>query len=189
MRCLCAYILGVVVLVAGCDLFDTRDPEPPNTGRGSWEIPRVPNDVLINLSTALLEQNAVNYLLSFEQSMFEFVADPEALQQNPSMEGWNYQSESSHIDRLFSEGTLPNDSTLAVVFLNSEQTTLGDSAEIITDYTLQAEIALEGAPGPMAGTAYFFLRVGEAGYWEIYRWQDQRTEEKGTWSDLKSLVQ
>ncbi|MBU1921444.1 hypothetical protein KKG66_11405, partial [bacterium] len=106
-----------------------------------------------------------------------------------SLAGWNYQSEAAHINRLLSVGTLPIDSSVSVVFLNSEQTTLGDSAEIIADYSLQAEIALEGAPGPMAGTAYFYLRIGEAGYWEIYRWQDQRTEEKSTWSDLKSLVQ
>ncbi|MBU0690447.1 hypothetical protein KKH18_01420, partial [bacterium] len=177
------------VLIVGCDLFNTRDPEPPNTGRGSWEVPRVPQDVLTNLSRAFLEQNAVNYLLSFEQEVFEFIADPEALQQNPSLAGWNYQSEATHINRLLSVGTLPIDSAVSVVFLNSEQTTLGDSAEIIADYSLQAEIALEGAPGPMAGTAYFYLRIGEAGYWEIYRWQDQRTEEKSTWSDIKSLVQ
>ncbi len=177
------------MLISSCDLFNTRDPELPNSGRGSWELPRVPVDVLDNLSAAMLEQNAANYLLSFEQEMFEYIADAEALQQNPSLAGWNYQSESSHIDRLFSEGTLPSDSTVAVVFLNSDQTTLGDSAEIVADYSLQAQIALEGAPGPMAGTAFFYLRIGEAGYWEIYRWQDQRTEEKSTWSDLKSLVQ
>jgi len=177
------------LLLSGCDLFSTRDPEPPNTGRGSWEIPRVPEDVLTNLSRALYERNAVNYLLSFEEERFEFVADAEALQQNPSLSGWDYQSESRHINSLFSVGTLPADSAVAVVFLSGEQTTFGDSSEIVADYSLQAQIALQGAPGPMAGTAYFYMRIGEAGYWKIYRWQDQRTEEKSTWSDLKSLVQ
>jgi hypothetical protein len=141
------------------------------------------------MSTSLFERNAVNYLLSFEEGSFEFIADPEALSQDPSLEGWDYAVESAHINRLLSEGTLPGDSALAVVFLNLDQTTLGDSAEIVADYDLRAEVALTGAPGPMAGNAQFLLRIGEAGYWQIYRWVDRRTEEASTWSDLKSLVQ
>ena len=175
--------------LSGCDLFSTRSPESPDTGRGSWEIPRVPEDVLTNMSHAMSERNSVNYLLSFDSEKFEFEADPEALQQNSSMAGWNYQDESDHINRLFSEGTLPHDSSVAVVFLTIEPTTLGDSAEVIADYSFRAEVALAGSPGPMAGTARFFLHIGESGYWTIYYWRDQRTEEQSTWSDLKSLVQ
>jgi hypothetical protein len=182
-------IVALFFMLSGCGLFSTRNPELPDVGRGSWEIPRVPEDVLTNLRDALSERNAVNYLLSFDAETFEFEADPEALQQNSSMVDWDYQDESDHISRLFSEGTLPRDSTVAVVFLTVEPTILGDSAEVIADYSLRAEVALSGSPGLMAGTAHFFLRIGEAGYWTIYYWRDQRTEEQSTWSDLKSLVQ
>ena len=184
----CLPMLGLALLIGGCDLFNTRDPEPPDSGRGSWEIPRLPGDVLNNLSASLIERNAVDYLLSFEEERFEFEADPEAMSRDPSLEEWDYAAESAHINQLFGAGTLPPDSIVMVVFLNSQQTTLGDSAEIIVDYSLIAEIALAAAPGPMAGTAYFYLRIGQEGYWEIYHWRDSRTEEQNTWSDLKSLV-
>jgi hypothetical protein len=181
-------MLGLALLIVGCDLLNTRDPEPPDSGQGSWEIPRLPGDVLNNLSAALFERNAVDYLLSFEQEQFSFEADPEATSQDPSLEEWDFSAESAHINQLFGAGTLPPDSIVRVVFLNSQRTTLGDSAEIIADYSLVAEIALAAAPGPMAGTAYFDLRIGQQGYWEIYHWRDSRTEEQNTWSDLKSLV-
>jgi hypothetical protein len=181
-------IAGLFMLI-GCDLFSTRNPEAPNAGQSTWEIPRIPEDVLANLRESLSGRNAANYLLSFDADVYEFEADPEALQQNSSMAGWDYQAESDHINRLFSEGTLPRDSAAAVVFLTMQPTTIGDSAEVIADYSLRAGVALSGAPGPMSGRAYFFLHIGEAGYWTIYYWRDQRTEEQSTWSDLKSLVQ
>jgi len=182
-------MITVVLMLGGCDLFSTRNPEAPNAGLSAWAIPRIPEDVLTNLRESLAGRNAANYLLSFDADVFAFEADPEALQQNSSLADWDYQDESDHINRLFSEGTLPRDSSVAVVFLSIQPTTLGDSAEVIADYSLRAEIALSGAPGPMSGRAHFFMRIGEAGYWTIYDWRDQRTVEQSTWSDLKSLVQ
>jgi hypothetical protein len=182
-------IVAGLLLLSGCDLFSTRNPESPDAGQSAWEIPRIPEDVLTNMKESLSGRNAANYLLSFDAEVFLFEADPEALQQNSSLADWDYQDESDHINRLFSEGTLPRDSATAVVFLTVEPTTVGDSAEVIADYSLRAEVALSGSPGLMAGRAHFYMHIGEAGYWTIYYWRDQRTEEQSTWSDLKSLVQ
>jgi hypothetical protein len=182
-------VIAAVLTLSGCDLFSTRDPESPNAGQTAWDIPRIPEDVLANMRESFAGRNAANYLLSFDSEMFQYEADPEALQQNSSLADWSYQDESDHINRLFSEGTLPRDSAASVIFLTVQPTTLGDSAEVIADYSLTTEVALSGSPGPMAGRAHFFMHIGEAGYWTIYYWRDQRTEEQSTWSDLKSLVQ
>lgn len=186
-----AYVLaaGLLVLAAGgCDLFSTRSAENPSANRGTWEVPREPEQVLVNMSYALLERNAVNYMRSFDPEGFDFVADQVVLAEDPTMEDWSYVEENSHVTGLFSEGTLPRDSSVSVVFRSTDETLLGDSAVIITVYDLMARVALAGAPGPMSGTAHFYLRIGSDGYWQVYRWEDRRTEELATWSDLKSLV-
>ena len=178
----------MIVLAAGCGLFSTRSAEEPDTGRRSWETPRVPQDVLVNMSNALFERDAVNYLRSFDPANFSFEADNVALANDPSLAPWHYEQESSHITTLLSEGTLPRDSLLFVVFTTPEETILQDSAEISTPYEFTAGIAISGAPRRMAGTAHFYLRMGSEGYWQIYRWADSRTQEQNTWSDLRSVV-
>ena len=180
---------GVAVLLPGCGLFSTRPAEEPNEGgRNSWETPRVPSDALTNMSNALFERDAENYLRSFDPESFSFEADNVALANDPSLAPWVYEDESSHITSLLNEGTLPPDSLLFVVFTSPTETVLHDSAEVLTPYDLTAGVALTGAPRRMAGTAHFYLRMGDEGYWQIYRWSDSRTQEQDTWSDLRSLV-
>jgi hypothetical protein len=78
---------------------------------------------------------------------------------------------------------------LFVVFTSPEPVSPpADTADILTPYEITAGVAISGAPHRMAGTAHFFLRMGNEGYWQIYRWVDQRTGEQSTWSDLRSFV-
>jgi hypothetical protein len=173
--------------LTGCGLFSTRPAEAPDTGRRSWETPRLPQDVLTNMSNALFERDAVNYLRSFNQDDYTFVADNVALANDPTLSPWHYAEEMGHITSLLSEGTLPRDSLLFVIFTQPEETILQDSAEILTPYDLTAGVAIQ-APRRMSGIAHFYLRLGAEGYWEIYRWVDQRTQDENTWSDLRSFV-
>jgi hypothetical protein len=177
-----------LLLLSGCGLFSTRQADPPTTGRHPWEPPRAPSDVLANLTQAMSDRDAVNYLRSFNSNGFTFEADNVALANDPSLAGWSYDDESQHAQRLFNEGTLPRDSVIAAVFSNIVETTLGDSAEVRAQYTLAVGVALASAPHRMAGTGDFFMRLGSEGYWQIYRWRDSRTEGQSTWSDLKSAV-
>lgn len=140
------------------------------------------------MQAALFERDAVNYLRSFDEMAFHFEADPLALSHDPTLANWGYQAESQHISRLFSEGTLPSDSMLSLLFLAPEIVFLGDSAQIRSQYQLTAEVALTGVPSQLAGTADFIMRIGSEGYWQIQDWRDTRTEDAATWSDFKSLV-
>lgn len=182
-------LLFLCLIFAGCELFDTRDPQSPAGNQGSWETPQQPRDVLTNLGLALFEKNAANYMRSFDADSFVFVADPVVLQVQPSMAGWDYSREQSHINSLFSEGSLPSDSAVFVVFTQTDETVLGDSAQVIASYNLTAQLALAGRPGEMRGESQFWFRVGREGYWVISRWTDSRTESGASWSDLKALVQ
>lgn len=178
----------LLALTVGCDLFTTRDAEPPDSTRNTWITPREPRDVLDNLSSAIFERSTVNYMRSFDAQGFLFEADPVALNRDPSLAEWGYDEENAHVGTLFSEGTVPRDSSLYVVFTVTDETLLGDSAEVYAQYELKAGTALAGVPYSMSGTAYFFLRMGSESYWQVYRWKDLRTEDESTWSDLKSLV-
>ena len=189
-RYLIRFLFAAVVLSTfGCELFNTRDPEDPAGARGSWEVPLAPEDVLTNLSLALFERNASNYMRSFAEDSFAFLADPTVVQQQPSLALWNYGNEEAHINSLFGEGVLPQDSVACVVISAIEQTLLGDTANFTAHYDVTAQVAIAGAPGQMAGEAQFSMIVGNQGYWEIRTWSDRRTEELASWSELKALLQ
>ncbi len=178
----------VVFLLGGCDLFSTRDAEDPDAGRSSWDIPRVPRDVLRNITLALAERNDVDYLRSISSDSFSFIADAVTLSNYPELAGWNLTEETRHITQLLSGGVLPNDSILAVVFESIEQTEWPDSAFLQEKYTLLAGVTVPGVAHQMSGTVEFHLVVESEGYWVIRRWVDRRTEGEPTWSDLKALV-
>jgi hypothetical protein len=151
-------------------------------------MPREPDDVLDNLRSALFEKDAVNYMRSFDSGGFEFEADQVALNRDPSLAEWEYEEENAFARQLFDEGTIPRDSVYIAGFTISDESQLGDSAEIHAHYELQAGVALAGVPHHVAGTVYFYLRMGSESYWQIYLWKDLRTDEASTWSDFKSLV-
>lgn len=180
--------LMALPFITGCELFSTRSPEVPEGSRSNWVTPLESTDVLTNLSTALFERNASNYMRSFAPDSFLFVADPQVQLQQPEMASWSYSDEQQYIDRLFGEGVLPQDS-IAFVLFTAIASNLGvDTAQITAHYSLTAQVALSGAPGAMEGEAEFSLRIGDQGYWEIVRWTDRRTEELSSWSELKALL-
>lgn len=181
-------VAWVVLFAGGCDLFSTREAETPEASRSSWDIPRVPRDVMRNITLALAERNAVDYLLSISEDTFSFVADAIALTKHPELAGWGLDEESRHITQLLSGGVLPADSILAVIFDNLEETELSDRHYLRERYTLLAGVTSPGVAHQMAGTAEFYLKVGPQGYWVIERWVDGRTEGQDTWSDLKAVV-
>jgi len=148
----------------------------------------VPQDVMRNMTLALAERNAVDYLRSIHSDTFAFIPDAVALSNYPELEGWGVAEETRHITQLLSGGVLPADSILAVIFENLEQTELSDSAYLREKYTLLAGVTVPGVAHQMAGTAEFYLKMGPEGYWVIERWVDRRTEGQPTWSDLKALV-
>ncbi len=182
------FIMGVALLVAGCDLFTTREAQTPDTGRSSWDVPRVPGDVLRNITVALAERNAVDYMRSVHPDTFAFVADAVTLSNHPELASWGVAEESHHITQLLSGGVLPRDSILAVIFEDVEQTELSDSAYLRENYTLLAGVTVPGVAHQMVGTAEFYLKTGPDGYWVIERWVDSRTEGQPTWSELKAAV-
>ncbi len=180
---------GVAMLLfSGCDLFRTRDPEVPAGPRGTFVVPRIPQDVIDNLQAALTERITENYMYAFDETTFEFIADQDALIRDPGLTPWGYGEEYNHITHLFSPNTLPDPSGLVPILRTEEENILPDSASLRVAYVLNIDESLSGPTGMFEGTARFDMRVGHSGYYQIYRWTDLRTGSIATWSDLKSLV-
>ena len=95
-----ATAMSTMTLVTGCDVFDTREPEPPDGGVGTWLQPDTPDRVVQNIQNSISEMNSRNYLRSLAP---DFVFEPtvSAMAREPSLwTGWAVPDEETYFGRL-----------------------------------------------------------------------------------------
>jgi hypothetical protein len=183
--------LVLAVSLIGCDIFDTRDPEPPSQSSSSYVPATEPSLVFTNMSNAFRDLNSLNYLKSFADSAtagrgFSFEPTPQAkVKYSGVFLLWNRQSEQQYFDNLKSK--IPSGSSASLVFQTlSVQSLQSDSAQYEATYTLTASHSVAAVPKIATGKAQFLLLADRSRNWVIWRWIDVPTGTSGfAWSDLK----
>jgi len=185
-------IIAVFVL-NGCELFQTREPEPPTgISSGNWKFPRNPETVLSNLMNSVGRRSSADYMLTFSSSNldsveFRFEPDQQSLNNHPAVfENWNFERERKHVALLFDPSTLPLDSIASLTFDVDRHTVLNDSASIVADYKLHLGHIYKVSPTQMTGRMEFRLKRDIEGGWFVYHWIDMRIATDACWSDIKA---
>ena len=176
----------LVFLSRGCGLFDTRDPETPNTIRSTYIPPTTPEIVIDNLSYSLLEKNSGNYSKCISQSQYSYVPDSKSqLTYGQIFINWISQSEKHYLDNLISR---TNAASTSVLFLDNKNLTLinSDSATFSAQYIVVFQHRLN-FPKSAKGNLTLYLSTDENNLFEIKRWEDFRQHDTDyTWSELKA---
>lgn len=181
----------LTVAVAGCGIFDTRDPEPPSQSSSNFVPATEPSIVFSNMSSAFRDMNSLNYLKSFADSAtavrgFSFEPTPQAkVKYGGIFLFWNRQSEQQYFENLRSK--IPGTSSAVLVFQSlSVQSLQSDSAQYEATYTLTAQHTVAGVAKQATGKAQFFLLADRSRNWVIWRWIDVPTgTTEFAWSDMK----
>lgn len=190
---MCAFLVGLMaaVVLSACNIFDTRDPEPPSQSSSSYVPATEPSLVFSNMSNAFRDMNSLNYVKSFSDSLtsgrgFSFEPTPQAkVKYIGVFLLWNKQSEQQYFDNMRSK--IPAGSTATLVFQTlSVQSLQSDSAQYEATYTLTAPHSVAAVPKVATGKAQFFLLADRSRNWVIWRWVDLPTGTgNAAWSDLK----
>jgi hypothetical protein len=193
--CLCAQLLTFGVLVAAtqsaCNIFETRDPEPPSQS-GSTFVPATdPSLVFSNLTSAFHDLNSVNYVKSLADSTsagrnFSFEPTQAAkVKYGGVFLTWNRQSEQQYFENLRSKIPTGSGATLSFESL-TVQSLQSDSAQYEATYRLTVPHTVATLPTEATGKAQFFLIADRSRNWVIWRWIDLTTSTSTfSWSDLK----
>jgi len=180
-------ILNIValLLLGGCDLFQTRDPETPTQGSSNYETPTTYDKVLRNMQFAIADKNLNNYLSCFVDTTvrpFVFTAAEDARRGYAEITNqWNLEAEQRSFRNL-KEATTGNPSLTIPdtppVYVST------DSVLYELNYTLFFPHNRNGVPQIVRGNMQLSLAT-DGKQWSIYAWRDSKTTADSTWSYLK----
>ena len=188
-------LLTVSVLVAAtqgaCNIFETREPEPPSQSSSTFVPATDPSLVFTNMTSAFRDLNSVNYVKSFADSStagrnFSFEPTQEAaVKYGGVFLTWNKQSEQQYFENLRSK--IPTGSVATLLFESlTVQSLQSDSAQYEATYRLTVPHTVATLPTEATGKAQFLLIADRSRNWVIWRWTDLTTSTSSfSWSDLK----
>lgn len=176
-------VLALAVL-AGCDLFSAREPEPPATESGTYVQPDQPEAVIENLENAIAELNTLNYRRSLASDLqFRPTATAEA--RDAVWDGWGRPQEEQYFATLVAAA---QDAEGHSLVLNDRSLTVVDVTNFQLDatYVLSVNHRRPDVPTQVQGRLIWLIRQSGEGLWELAEWTDQELSVSPTWSDLKA---
>jgi len=175
------------ILLKGCGIFDTRNPEDPDTIRSTFVPPTTPELVLDNLTYSVLEKNSNNYIKCISPEQYKYVPDSKTqLIYGQIFIDWDNFSEKKYMDNLI--GATDNTST-SVLFLDNQNFTLinSDSATFNAQYIIVFQHRKTNIPKSARGNVTLYLSTSDDNLFYISRWEDYRQNDTDfTWSEFRA---
>lgn len=195
MKTICQILILLSIISTGCDVFSTRTPEPPDSGRSGFLPPTTASIVLTNFINSIKEKNSENFIACLSDTStsninFSFVPSSEALVKFPGKFNiWNKQSELRSFNSVLA--SIKDNNTPNLVFskgLNEYEILTSDSAVFYSNYVLHIPHSKDNIPTNFEGTIQLTLNLYNQ-KWSISKWVDISSMEdslKFSWSILKA---
>jgi hypothetical protein len=172
----------------GCGIFETRDPQDPQTIRSTFYPPTSADLVIDNLTFAIQEKNSENYNKCLSSANFTFIPDSRSQQEYEQIfSGWNKLAEKHYLENLIVAQEGGNSSS--VLFLDNERLTQlsSDSARYQADYIFVFQHNRANVPKSSRGRISLILAADDDALFYIRKWEDFRQNDTDfTWSEFKA---
>lgn len=184
---------GLLVLLVGgnaCEFFAVREPEEPDLGTGGVFIqPDTPGAVLENLTNALREMNAINYVNCLSSTSFTFTPSVQGSVGNPSLwPNWSRVDEDRYFKNLASSAEKLTGHSLTFEDIRRDDVSTKEQ-RVIANYVLVVNTnrnVSSRVPNRITGQVIFILRSDASGLWSIVSWTDISTNPEYSWTQLKA---
>ncbi len=183
-----ALSLAALLILCGCGIFETRDPESPDKSTTGYVPADVPGDVLFNFQLAYKNHDPDNYIRCFSDSLTsgrKFVYTPSTGNFQGIFVSWSLDDERRYFQNL---GT-PSGGTPFISFSDSQWVNSSSSStEFTSGYVFFYPHLRSDLPRSVTGFIHLYLAQDSQRRWSIYRWDDFRTTTDSTWSYLKAHI-
>lgn len=183
------FFIIAFLFISGCDLFTTRDAEPPQKPRSDYQTAFTPEILISNFINSLKDKDIENYLSSlsdssFTDKIFSFSPSSEALSQFPALgDNWSKKNESQYLNNL--KVKIPDELPITLILSNSSSSVHGDSITFVASYSLNVPLNEITIPTNYQGELIFELVRDSRFVWSIYFWRDIKRSDSPSWSELK----
>jgi len=182
----------VPLLYCGCDLFSTRDPEPPTSGSSTFTPPTSADLVIENLTNAIAEKNTENYMRCLVDTLnsgrsYAFIPTAEAAgRYSSTFSEWTLQSEKSYFSALIALTPASVATTLSLS--GGFDLIAADSAIYNSDYQLTFPHGIVSIAETVRGNLQLVLATDRNSLWSIVRWTDNPISNEISWSEWKGRL-
>lgn len=179
------------VYFTGCDLFNTRDPQKPDQPRSNYKLAVTPEILLENFTNSLAEKNVQNYLNCFSDSAFsgkefQFISSADANSKYPVLfQVWSKKSEEQYFNNLISH--IAQDQPITFTKSNDKSSFSGDNGIVYSASYFLVVPHKDEFPKNFEGELQFSLVRDSRAVWTIAQWQDIKSSQNLSWSDLKGF--
>jgi hypothetical protein len=188
MKSFLMIILFSVLSFSGCDLFSTRNAEDPTQPRSNLPQAFFRETLIENFIASYNNKTIYDYLNCFSDSLFTgkgftFVASSEAASQYPALsQGWDLNSEERYFKNI---DAASQDIPINVILSNSSFSQQGDSLIYTASYSVTVPFTDPEITNNYSGDLIFYIIQDNNLIFRIYYWQDFKTGDLPSWSELK----
>ncbi len=180
--------LSLTLLLAGCDLLSTREPEPPTGNQNNGDLALEPEEVFPLMASAFAVRDPDLYLGLIDEE-FQCFASPATYSDPSFFDQWTYNSEVNYIRSLLTPDFLPTDSLGLLEFPETlYEQSWPDSSVYRKKYRLELHTTADEVPVLYEGRFSVTVVRGEDNGWRILRWIDEDRIAGSTWSELRGLL-
>lgn len=176
----------ILTALSGCDIFSTRDAQPPTVPRTNLPQAFERETLIDNFISSYRDRSVFDYINCFSDSVFtnrsfNFIASSGAASQYPALQDWTLRQEENYFKNVIS--AIP-DIPIILFLSNSNFSQQGDSLVYSASYSLSVPFEQTGIPQNYQGDLIFYM-LRDNLIWKIYFWQDIKSSEAPSWSELK----
>ena len=176
-----------LTMIASCNIFQTRDADPPEPPALWNAFPNTPERCLENLVYAFsFRENVFKYkdILSDD---FIFYFDPQDVQDFTVPDRWFKQSEIDMLMNVYFQSDQTQDMNLSLEVLpNQPDIIQSNHAWLYREYILLVENTIPGFNNEFIGQFQLYLERESNGFWIIKEWIDYRTQSIWTFGRMKN---
>ena len=178
--------LTFLIALAGCDLFQVRDPEDPTETKSSYRVPVEPKDVIQNLINAFNDKNPNDYKKNFSTGLplvnRDFLFAPSGNVSTIFPTDWYVDEEFQYFNNLVTRSQ--QDVPITLSFTDEVYDIRADSSIYSAKYFLSVPV-LNSEPNVYKGSLKFSMTTDINAAWIIYFWEDVAEQGSKSWSELK----
>lgn len=178
--------LTFLIALAGCDLFQVRDPEDPTETKSSYRVPVEPKDVIQNLINAFIDKNPNDYKKNFSTGLplvnRDFFFAPSGNVSTIFPTDWYVDEEFQYFNNLVTRSQ--QDVPITLSFTDEVYDIRADSSIYSAKYFLSVPV-LNSEPNVYKGSLKFSMTTDINAAWIIYFWEDVAEQGSKSWSELK----